>query len=520
MNFSIALLLGYFLGLLLLFLLTIIVSIIWLCEAKPRKSQTCTNTLLIVASISAAFSMLSLPVLDIVRSRKEIPDLPPSTAVLSAESRADIKAGAIVKSQASAAFARRYPALAKVPELLEMPTEKKSQKAMEKFFDGLPADEREKFAIAARQAIFDRAAGKPVKFKVQPDDEDQREFMSLIANIDEPLAGEKLAEAIVLTNKELPDGWFRYEMLSALYKSAGANDELQKQAAAHEDQLLWRMHKWLAGCLVSFGCLLAGLGCAFAMYRMMKQQQLSKDFDNPLGDCSYKQVYGQALLIFYIQLVLGAVFGAAQAMMGGSAKTSNDAASLSTLVFLVINLVTILITAQQILCKPLGLDLIYVLKQQSRCSLKTALSWSVCGFFVFRTINFIFFIAVLIAFKYAPSSANAVDHQIVNSAIQSSVPGFLMLWISGAILAPIAEEFSFRGILYTVVRKRLGVFWGIVISAAIFAGYHFDLGMFPSHFIVGVGLAFIYERTRSLVPCILTHALWNSSVTLMAWLMI
>ena len=78
-------------------------------------------------------------------------------------------------------------------------------------------------------------------------------------------------------------------------------------------------------------------------------------------------------------------------------------------------------------------------------------------------------------------------------------------------LGPILEEIFFRGFAYTVFRKRLGILGGIVLSAAFFAYLHSNLAGFFPIFCLGMLLAYIYEKTGSLISAITVHIIHNSA---------
>ena len=94
------------------------------------------------------------------------------------------------------------------------------------------------------------------------------------------------------------------------------------------------------------------------------------------------------------------------------------------------------------------------------------------------------------------------------------------LWIQIlliAIAAPIGEEICFRGMLFGGLRERLPMWAAALISAALFGLLHVTTGIsvVPPLIAFGFLLALLYERTGSLVPCILLHML-NNSVALAA----
>ena len=81
------------------------------------------------------------------------------------------------------------------------------------------------------------------------------------------------------------------------------------------------------------------------------------------------------------------------------------------------------------------------------------------------------------------------------------------------LIAPIAEEVFFRGLLFPMLRARIGVAWGVVLTGALFSIVH-ALGS-PVEalivlFVLGAGLCLLYLRTGSLLPCIGLHALNNA----------
>ncbi len=86
--------------------------------------------------------------------------------------------------------------------------------------------------------------------------------------------------------------------------------------------------------------------------------------------------------------------------------------------------------------------------------------------------------------------------------------------IIAAIFGPFAEEVFFRGVIYNAIKKGLGIFWGIMITSALFSFLHthaltyFLVGFIPIT-ILGIVLAYLYEKTGSLVPSVTLHVLNN-----------
>jgi membrane protease YdiL (CAAX protease family) len=79
------------------------------------------------------------------------------------------------------------------------------------------------------------------------------------------------------------------------------------------------------------------------------------------------------------------------------------------------------------------------------------------------------------------------------------------------VLAPVAEEFIFRGMLYPFV-KQLGwprLAW-VGVSFA-FALIHDDAATFVPLFVLALALTWLYEKTDNLLAPITAHALFNAA---------
>ena len=86
------------------------------------------------------------------------------------------------------------------------------------------------------------------------------------------------------------------------------------------------------------------------------------------------------------------------------------------------------------------------------------------------------------------------------------------------ILAPLAEEVVFRGaVLRTMLEHWEGSkrWTAIIISALLFGLAHMNPAQIPHAFLMGVMLGWIYERSRSLIPCVVLHCANNTIAYLM-----
>jgi len=88
------------------------------------------------------------------------------------------------------------------------------------------------------------------------------------------------------------------------------------------------------------------------------------------------------------------------------------------------------------------------------------------------------------------------------------------MFIATIFLAPIVEEFLYRGLMLQKWGLKWGVRWGVILSSLVFAIYHFRFDVI-SLFIGGVFFSILYIRTSNLFAPILCHGLYNSIVV--AW---
>ncbi|MBI2461798.1 MAG: CPBP family intramembrane metalloprotease [Candidatus Rokubacteria bacterium] len=106
------------------------------------------------------------------------------------------------------------------------------------------------------------------------------------------------------------------------------------------------------------------------------------------------------------------------------------------------------------------------------------------------------------------------DHPVEGLLDRARGPGDLALLLVGVTVpVPIGEEVFFRGFLYTLLRARWGAPWAIALSSLLFALVHGVHDPTPPSWLpvlpVGLALAVLAERSRSLLPPILAHGVVN-----------
>lgn len=137
--------------------------------------------------------------------------------------------------------------------------------------------------------------------------------------------------------------------------------------------------------------------------------------------------------------------------------------------------------------------------------LVTPRSWS-------RALGFAF--GVLIVLLAVEIALEAVLHATREQGLEPShwdssraVP-FALNAVVVAVVAPIVEELTFRGVGFTLL-ARFGSMAAVAGTAAAFAADHGLVEGFPALFVFGVAVALVRLRTGSIYPGMLLHACFN-----------
>lgn len=91
-------------------------------------------------------------------------------------------------------------------------------------------------------------------------------------------------------------------------------------------------------------------------------------------------------------------------------------------------------------------------------------------------------------------------------ALQSGWLGIVCV----GVLGPVLEELLFRGAVTKVLLAKYSPMKAILISGLLFGLFHINPVQVVGATLMGFLFAWLYYRTRSLVPCILIHILNNS----------
>jgi membrane protease YdiL (CAAX protease family) len=135
-----------------------------------------------------------------------------------------------------------------------------------------------------------------------------------------------------------------------------------------------------------------------------------------------------------------------------------------------------------------------------------AVGWAALGIFCF----YVFAAVYTVALDPNVEQTVAEDLGADESTFGLVAAGFMIICV-----APFAEEFFFRGFFYGALRTRFSVAVAAIIDGLVFGLIHFEGGtdgllIVPPLAVLGVVFCLVYERTRSLYPCVALHAMNNS----------
>jgi membrane protease YdiL (CAAX protease family) len=129
--------------------------------------------------------------------------------------------------------------------------------------------------------------------------------------------------------------------------------------------------------------------------------------------------------------------------------------------------------------------------------------YSILALLLIFLINFIYVFIVTNVFNIFPSD-NKIEELVASKSVSTTI-----LLIVVSIIAPFCEEIFFRGFLFQAFKKSWGTFSGLFISSFLFAAAHLELYNFIPLMAIGWILAYIFHKTKSLIPTIFLHAVYN-----------
>lgn len=108
-----------------------------------------------------------------------------------------------------------------------------------------------------------------------------------------------------------------------------------------------------------------------------------------------------------------------------------------------------------------------------------------------------------------PSAMDSYEDLAQNFDLSTASPVFMILAV--CIVGPIAEELVFRGMIFGKLRRAFSFWPAAIISGIMFGVFHMNImqGVYAS--VLGVLLAYVYEKTQTIFGSIFFHIVFNAS---------
>lgn len=107
----------------------------------------------------------------------------------------------------------------------------------------------------------------------------------------------------------------------------------------------------------------------------------------------------------------------------------------------------------------------------------------------------------------SPLVAVSTEYENASNAFYGST--LLLELLGSALITPILEELLHRGVVYGRLRRMIGIWPSIIVSALIFAGLHFNIVQFIYAFLLGIVFAIFVEKSKRLYPAVIAHIVAN-----------
>lgn len=130
------------------------------------------------------------------------------------------------------------------------------------------------------------------------------------------------------------------------------------------------------------------------------------------------------------------------------------------------------------------------------------------GIALLTLIGYYIVVALFATLLVNPEQEDVASELGVNDpSVLVAISAVLMI----AVLAPLSEELFFRGMVFSGLRSRFSLWPAALISGVVFGLPHVLTGPLAAIplTVLGVALAWLYERTGSLWPCIFIHMINN-----------
>lgn len=203
-------------------------------------------------------------------------------------------------------------------------------------------------------------------------------------------------------------------------------------------------------------------------------------------------------LVFAVATIINAPFSSdIAALVGGE----GDLTLLGAAVILVSTQVALLLVSWLFVARPNALAGLPAFPGRDVAgAVRSGVLWGVAAWFVATALG-----ALMVTILQAVGVD--AEPQTAERAVNMLEPWIVVPAV--VIVAPIAEEVFFRGVVFNAWLREGGRRWAFIGSSALFAIIHLSIVSVVPIFVLGLALAWVYDRTGSLVAPIAMHAVVN-----------
>ncbi len=101
--------------------------------------------------------------------------------------------------------------------------------------------------------------------------------------------------------------------------------------------------------------------------------------------------------------------------------------------------------------------------------------------------------------------------RMIQAPLPHSIKDLIVFFMVGGLIAPVAEELYFRGIIYTFFR-RWGIIASLTVSTSLFVALHSVSGIPVTQVVGGIVFALAYENSKNLMVPMVIHVAGNLAI--------
>ena len=226
----------------------------------------------------------------------------------------------------------------------------------------------------------------------------------------------------------------------------------------------------------------------------------------PSVDWKFSMIFKVVLLFIAGSTLLGGILSGSKRFLGGGAGDMNFYMLFHTFLidFLSFAFVLHVVRAEGGSQRDIGLQV-----PSGSVPRELIIAWgayaAILPLFVLSLVGLI---ALAQLFHYEPEA-----HPLVNIFLEEEHRSSFLIYFSiflAVAFGPVFEEIFFRGFCYQILKRHWGIFPAMVASAAGFALIHANTFAFWPIFILGMALAWVFEKRGSLLPGIILHVTHNA----------